>query len=176
MDGMRDPSVKISCLKRRQSFRRRGSSGITLLEVLLTMIILVVGLTMIFQSTRSALQRMTEARELTEAQNASHSVLNELLARTAPIEPEEGRAIGHLPNWRIRVDIYPATQPGLYVLHLSARRYSPEGFFLGVRYQLLRWVPAARVRLPEEVDGFSPFFDSVPFFDTAPSSPFDSLF
>ena len=125
-------------------------NAFTLLEVLLAAAILLVGLTAVLQTTRSALQRMVAARELTEAQNACQSVLNELLAQAAPIRPSEGRTISHLPNWRIRVDIYPSSQSGLYVLHLSAQQFSPiDDTLLGVKYQLLRWVPAERVQLPE---------------------------
>ena len=124
-------------------------SGFTLLEILLTTAILLVGLTAVFQTTRSALQRMTATRELTEAQNACQAVLNELLARSAPIQPEAERTVEHLPHWRIRVDIYPAPQNGLYVLHLSAQQFSPlDETVMETKYQLIRWVPAERVQLP----------------------------
>ena len=140
--------------------------GFTLLEVLLAVAILLVGLTAVFHTSRSALQRMSAARELTEAQNACQSVLNELLAQSAPIQPNEGRTIEHLPNWRIRVDIYPAPQPGLYVLHLSAQQFSStDNTLLGIKYQLLRWVPAERIRLPEpqtEMFGGSEFDNLFP--------------
>ena len=129
------------------------TGGFTLLEVLLTAAILLLGLTAIFQTTRSALQQMSAARELTEAQNACQSVLNELLAQASLIQPNTGRKIEHLPHWSIRVDIYPAPQPGLHVLHLSAQQFSPiDDTLLGVKYQLIRWVPTERVRLPEPVE------------------------
>ena len=146
---MRGSSFQVCCLKTRYLYRRREDNGFTLLEMLLVMTIMVVGLTAVFQTTRSALQRMTLARELTEAQNACQAILNELLARSAPIEPNEGRTVEHLPHWKIRVDIYPASQSDLCVLHLSAQQFSPDGTLRGVRYQLLRWVPAEKVRLPE---------------------------
>ena len=141
--------------KRFQTMNRnhyRGQrSAFTLLEILLAVAILLIGLTAVFQTTRSALQRMSAARELTEAQNACQSVLNELLAQSAPIQPNSGKTIESLPHWRIQVDIYPAPQSGLHVLHLSARQFSPiDNTLLGVKYQLLRWVPTERVRLPEQ--------------------------
>jgi prepilin-type N-terminal cleavage/methylation domain-containing protein len=130
--------------------QREQNSGFTLLEVLLAAAILLIGLTAVFQTSRAALQRMLAARELTEAQNACQSVLNELLAQSALIQPDEGKTIERLPDWRIRVDITPAPQPGLYVLSLSARQFSPiDKRFLGVKYQLIRWVPVERVQLPE---------------------------
>ena len=128
---------------------RRQNSGFTLLEILIAMTILAIGLTAVFQTTRSALRRMALAKELTEAQNACHAVLNELLARSSPIQPEEGKTVEHLPNWKIQVDVYPALQNDLYVLHLSAQHFTPDGTLIGVKYQLLRWVPADRVQLPE---------------------------
>ena len=124
-------------------------NGFTLLEILLTTAILLIGLTAVLQTTRSALQTMVKVRELTEAQNACQAVLNELLARSSPIQPEAGRTIEHLPHWRIRIDIYPAPQNGLYVLHLSAQQFSPvDDTLVETKYQLLRWVSAERVQLP----------------------------
>jgi len=126
------------------------------------MAILLLGLTAVFQTTKLALQRMAMAKELTEAQNACQSVLNELLARSSPIQPEAGKTVEHLPNWKIQVAVYPASQNGLYVLHLSALQFSPEdGTFIGVKYQLLRWVPVERVQFPasEETFGGSEFDD-----------------
>jgi prepilin-type N-terminal cleavage/methylation domain-containing protein len=142
--------------------QRRRNGGFTLLEILLTTVVLLVGLTAVFQTTKLALQRMAISKELTEAQNACQAVLNELLAQSAPIQPEPGKRVAHLPNWKIQVDIYPASQSGLYVLHLSALQFSPEGdTFIGVKYQLLRWVPAERVQLPtsDETFGGSVFDD-----------------
>lgn len=123
--------------------------GFTLIEILLTASILVMGLTAVFQVSRSALQRMTFSRELTAAQNACQSVLNELLAQSAPIRTDAGKTIDDLPDWKIRVDLYPAPQPRLYVLHLSAQQFSPlDGGLLGIQYQLIRWIPIERVWIP----------------------------
>lgn len=135
-------------MKNRIQQHQRG--GFTLLEILLTATILLVGLTAVFQTTKSALQRMAEARDLTEAQSACQAVLNELLAQSAPIQTDWGRSIENLPNWKIKIDIYPASQTGLFVLHLSAQKFSPtDGMLVGVKYQLLRWVPAERVQVAE---------------------------
>lgn len=132
----------------------KSNSGFTLLELLLTMAVLIVGLMAVFQTSQTALQTMAKARELTEAQNACQAVLNELLARSAKIKPDAGRTVEHLPHWRIRVDIYPAPQPELCVLHLSAQQLSPtDGSYIATRYELFRWVPAERVQIPEPEDG-----------------------
>jgi prepilin-type N-terminal cleavage/methylation domain-containing protein len=141
-------------VSRRLRHRTFCKNGFTLVEILITIAILVIGLAAVFQVTRSGLQRMTMSRELTEAQNACQAVLNELLARSVPIQPDAGKTIEHLPHWKIRVDIYPASQSGLYVLHLSAEQFSPEGAFIAVRYQLLRWIPAERVQFPEPSEMF----------------------
>ena len=125
------------------------SGGFTLLEILLTTAILLIGLAAIFQTTRSALQRMAAAKELTDAQMACQTVLNELLAQSTRIKPEVGKTVFHLPHWKIRIDIYPAPQPRLYVLHLSAQQFSPmDGTLLGTKYQLIRWIAAERIGLP----------------------------
>jgi prepilin-type N-terminal cleavage/methylation domain-containing protein len=150
-----------NCMNINSFSRYSGSSssartnGFTLLEILLTTAVLLIGLTAVFQTTRSALQTMAKARELTEAQNACQAVLNELLAQSSPIQPDAERTIEHLPHWRIRIDIYPAPQSGLYVLHLSAQQFSPtDDTLLGVKYQILRWVPAERVHLPDASETF----------------------
>ena len=124
-------------------------TGFTLLEILLTATVLLIGLTAVFQTTRASLQRMVAAKELTEAQNACQVLLNEMLAQSAPMRPGEGITLEHLPDWQVRVDIYPASQAGIYVLHLSAHRHGD------VKYQLLRWVPAERVQVPLPADNGS---------------------
>ena len=132
--------------------QQRKHGGFTLLEILLTMAILLIGMTAVFQTTKSAFRRMAEARELTEAQNACQAVLNALLAQSAPIQPDLGRSVDNLPNWKIKIDLYPAPQNGLFVLHLSALQLSPtDGMLVGTKYQLLRWLPAERV----QIDPFS---------------------
>ena len=151
----------------------RLRNGFTLFEVLLAAAILLFGLTAVFYTTRSALLRMAAARELTEAQNACQSVLNELLAQASPIQPDTGKTIDRLPNWRIRVDIRPAPQPGLYVLHLSAQQFSPkDDTLIGVKYQLLRWVTAERVLIPFEDQLIYPADELQPF----GGNEFDNLF
>jgi prepilin-type N-terminal cleavage/methylation domain-containing protein len=125
--------------------------GFTLLEILLTSAILLIGLTMVFQTSRSALQNFAATQELTAAQNACQSVLNELLAQSAPIRSNEEKIIEGLPHWKIRVDLYPAPQPRLHVLHLSAQQFSPQdSTLLGIKYQLLRWIPSERVWIPPD--------------------------
>jgi len=125
------------------------SGGFTFLEILLTATILLIGLTAVFHTTQSALQRIAAARELTEVQNACNSLLSELLVQAAPIRSDAGKTIPHLPHWKIRVDLYPAPQPRLYVLHLSAQQFShSDGVLLGVKYHLVRWVPIERVWFP----------------------------
>jgi len=135
--------------KYRMTTNRRQRRGFTLLEILLTTAVLLIGLTAVFQTTRSALQRMSAARELTEAQNACQTILNELLAQSAPIRPDTGKTVAQLPHWKIRIDLYPAPQPRLYVLHLSAQQFSPiDRTLIGIKYQLIRWIPVERVWFP----------------------------
>jgi len=71
-----------------------------------------------------------------------------------------------LPNWKIKIDIYPASQSGLYVVHLLAQQFSPaDGMLVGVKYQLLRWVPAERVQVAESsempITGTGDIFDDL---------------
>jgi type II secretory pathway pseudopilin PulG len=120
--------------------------GFTLLEILLSFTVLLIGLTAILQTTRSALRNLAAAKELTEIQIACQTELNELLAQSSPIKPDLGKAVLGLPNWKIRIDLYPAPQPELYVLHLSAQQFTPPNNELPeIKYQLLRWIPSVRV-------------------------------
>ena len=124
-------------------------SGFTLLEILLTTTVLLVGLTAVLHTSRLALRKIAEARELTEVQNACHSLLSELLVQAAPIRPDAGKTIPHLPQWKIRVDLYHSPQSRLYVLHLSAQKLSSQDDMrFGVKYQVIRWIPIERVWFP----------------------------
>ena len=124
-------------------------NGFTLFEILLTTMVLLVGLSVVFHTTRSALQRLSAAREQAEIQNTCQTILHELLAQSAPIRPDPGKTIPHLPHWKIRIDLYPAPQSRLYVLHLSAQQFSPQdNLLLGVHYHLIRWIPIERVWFP----------------------------
>ncbi|MCL2004982.1 MAG: prepilin-type N-terminal cleavage/methylation domain-containing protein [Planctomycetaceae bacterium] len=131
-----------------QKLEFHRKTGFTLLEVLLAVAVLFIGLMAVFQTTRSALQTMNTAKELAEAQNACQALLNELLAQSAPIQADEGKAIERLPDWQIQVEIYPAPQTGLYVLHLSVLHGSEMQ--RDVKYQLVRWLPEERVQVSAE--------------------------
>ena len=124
-------------------------SGFTLLEVVLTISVLLIGLTIVLQTARSALQNTTTAKELAEAQNACQALLNELLAQSIPIQAHEGKPIERLPDWHIRIDINPAPQAGMYVLHLSVQHRSEPQH--GIKYHLIRWVPEERVQVSTEM-------------------------
>ena len=66
-----------------------------------------------------------------------------------------------LTNWKISVQVYDSSRPGLSTVHISAQKYLPDGVTAyGVLCQLLRWVPQNKVEIPQTdatidpIDGF----------------------
>jgi prepilin-type N-terminal cleavage/methylation domain-containing protein len=125
-------------------------NGYTLLEVLIAAAVLLLGLTVVFSITRSAQRQSAAAANLAAAQLACQTALNELLAQQLPIKPVVFQAVEGLPDWRLSVMISPSSRPELYVLHVNAQKFTPQGVPTGAAYQLFRWVPQFRVELPQE--------------------------
>jgi prepilin-type N-terminal cleavage/methylation domain-containing protein len=124
--------------------------GYTLLEILIATAILLLGLTAILGIMRSTHQRSVAAADLADAQLACQTLLNELLAQQSRIKPIPAKPIEGLPDWNITVAVYPATQPGLFTVHVTAQKFdSNTKMPAGRMYQLLRWVPQDRVEIPE---------------------------
>ncbi|MDR0704135.1 MAG: prepilin-type N-terminal cleavage/methylation domain-containing protein [Planctomycetaceae bacterium] len=124
--------------------------GYTLLEILIATAILLLGLTAILGIMRSTHQRSVAAADLADAQLACQTLLNEFLAQQSRIKPMEAKPIEGLPNWKITAAVYPATQPGLFTIHVTAQKFDFNTKMpTGIMYQLLRWVPQDRVEIPE---------------------------
>ncbi|MDR2706908.1 MAG: prepilin-type N-terminal cleavage/methylation domain-containing protein [Planctomycetaceae bacterium] len=124
--------------------------GYTLLEILMATAILLLGLTAILGIMRSTHQRSVAAADLADAQLACQTLLNELLAQQSRIKPIPAKPIEGLPDWKITVTVYPATQSGLFTVHVIAQKFdSKTQMPVGIMYQLFRWVPQDRVEIPE---------------------------
>ncbi len=133
----------------------------TLLEVLMATAVLALGLAAIFGVSNAALRKSVDAAELADAQLACQTKLNELLARQAPIKATPATDMEELTNWKISVQVYDSSRPGLSTVHISAQKYLPDGVTAyGVLCQLLRWVPQNKVEIPQTdatidpIDGF----------------------
>lgn len=124
--------------------------GYTLLEILMATAILLLGLTAILGIMRSTHQRSVAAADLADAQLACQTLLNELLAQQSRIKPIPAKPIEGLPDWKITVTVYPATQSGLFTVHVIAQKFdSKTQMPVGIMYQLFRWVPQDRIEIPE---------------------------
>lgn len=123
-------------------------NGYTLLEVLISTAILVIGLSAVLGVVRSAQQKSAAAADLATAQLACQTVLNELMAQQNPLTFVQGKTIDGLPDWKINIEIRTAQQPELRAVHVLAQKYTPQGEFIGTMYQLVRWFPASRIREP----------------------------
>lgn len=153
-----------------QKTLRRRPAAYTLLEILVSLSILVIGIAAIFGISSAARKRAVASSDLAVAQLACHSTLNELLAREEPLRLEPPKAIEGLPDWKLQIDFRPAPRQGLYTVQLTARKYDPRGDWpAGPVYRLVRWVPEHRVeveQLSDEIEGVdlfgNPFQDAMP--------------
>lgn len=130
--------------------RSAKSKGYTLLEVLMAAAVLVIGLSAVLGLMRSAQQRSAAAADLAAAQLACETVLNELLAQQQPLTFVQGKPIDGLPDWRINIEVRATAQPELRAVHLLAQRYTVDGELAGTKYELIRWLPASRIQLPQD--------------------------
>lgn len=128
-------------------------SGYTLLEIVIATGVLVIGLAAVFGMAQSARKKSVAASDLASVQLVCQTTLNELLARQSPIEAFAPKNLVEVPEWKIALWIYPSPQTGIYVLHLTTQKFTASGDpYSGSQYQLIRWVPQHRVRLPDPED------------------------
>ncbi len=123
--------------------------GFTLLEVILALGIFLGALAVIGELSRAALDNARMTRETCEAQLLCESILAEVVAGIAPLEPVYGAPIESAnvegdPPWFYSLDIVPIDQEGLLALEVTVTREYPTGQ-RPVSVTLVRWMvdPAA---------------------------------
>ena len=118
--------------------------GFTLLEVILALGIFLGALAVIGELSRAALDNARMTRETCEAQLLCESILAEVVAGIAPLEPVYGAPIVSAnvegdPPWLYSLDVLPVDQDGLVALEVTVtREYAPGQRPVSVT--LVRWM------------------------------------
>ncbi|MGL4943489.1 MAG: hypothetical protein ACRC46_09900 [Thermoguttaceae bacterium] len=99
--------------------------GYTLIEVLVTTAVLVVGLGSVMQLSALTLREAQVASEISLAEMACQSHLATLMATNKPIARHTVVAIPDLPHWTLTVTVVPSQVRGVATLTLNARRGQP---------------------------------------------------
>jgi len=88
-------------------------AGYSLLEVLLALVVLVIGIAALTSLIDHAQSDAQIAAELSAAQIACQTRLNEMLGGVRPIVPVSNEPVPNLPYWFFSVDLQPAEKIGL---------------------------------------------------------------
>lgn len=148
-------------MKTRAFVRRRKSTGFTLMEVLLSLGVLMFGLSVVFQLITVSQNAAVGAEELAIVQLAVQTQMNEVLASNH--DSLSTRNLGRIPNvknWEMRIEKFPLKQPGVVGIRIRAEKHDDSAFRSDHYYELVRWVlgPAPSFKddaLSEEAASFS---------------------
>jgi prepilin-type N-terminal cleavage/methylation domain-containing protein len=124
--------------------------GYTLIEILVSMSVLLIGLSAVLGVMRSAQRKANDSADLATAQQSCLTTLNELLAAQEPIRPLSGIPINGLPRWSITVEVFPTQYEELRAVAVAAVKSLSQDGETAVMYQLVRWVPSDKIALPQE--------------------------
>lgn len=139
--------------------------GFTLLEMLVATAILVVGLAAVMRLVSISRSRSAAAAELAVAQAACQTKLSELMASDQPVTTGAAQRIDGLPNWRMTISVGASGFVDLAMVVVTAQQYDIDPHTGGIgratdlRFDLYRWAPVDRVRLPDGGTGTGLFED-----------------
>ena len=102
-------------------------SAYTLIEVLVALTVLIIGFSALATMTNQARQSARAAEELSTAQLACQTRINELLSGIRTITPVFNEAVTGLDNWFLTVELFPATKPGVTAVRVQMSRNQPPG-------------------------------------------------
>ncbi len=92
----------------RHSGQRRIHDGFSLLEVLVSLVIISVSLAAVFQSLSGATRLAVQRENLHEAVRVAHNLLNDAeLLKEAVDRTELQDVVAHAPQWRYRIQAEP---------------------------------------------------------------------
>lgn len=138
-------------IRMRNQLESRGRSGLSLLEVILSIAILGGALTVIghlyFLGYRSALQ----VRIRSEANVLVDSTVAELVAGVLPLESTSDVQIESSPGWTYSVSLEPSLQSGLFMATVSVKKSNVESN-IGTSVSVVRFIPDPDYE-PEEDEG-----------------------
>ncbi|MDR1385572.1 MAG: prepilin-type N-terminal cleavage/methylation domain-containing protein [Planctomycetaceae bacterium] len=125
-------------------------SGYTLIEILLSLTVLTAGLAALSAMTSRAGRTAAAAEELSSAQLACKTRINEILAGAKPIAPTFREPISGLEHWFLSIELMPTNKPELTAVSVSASRErlpSDTNSRMGGanRFEITIWINNARI-------------------------------
>lgn len=113
--------------------------GMTLLEVLLALMVLVVALSGIAALTSLGRQSGADARDLTMAQLLCEGKMAEIAAGVTAPTNSQGQ-FPNEPDWMFSITATPAGTPGLLNVRVSVTQ-DPATYTQPLGFELVRWIP-----------------------------------
>lgn len=139
----------------RSGFSRRG--GFSLLEMIVASGILLACLVVLGRLAAEGRHHVDDIENLSQAQLACQTRLNELLCGAHSLEAVENEPLAELPGWAVSVSVEPLQRSGVSAVRVTVAKERDEEASgledrpLGPQFTLVRWVrdPQATA-LPEE--------------------------
>ncbi|MGL6225588.1 MAG: prepilin-type N-terminal cleavage/methylation domain-containing protein [Thermoguttaceae bacterium] len=116
--------------------------GFTLLEILVSLSILLIGLLAVSKLSDLAQRESLSAEELATVQLATQTKMNEVLVHVGqPIVPILAEPISGVRDWSLSLQVFPTARSGLSAVHIRAEKagLSRQPDF-SERFDLVRWV------------------------------------
>lgn len=114
-------------------------SGMTLLEVMLALLVLVVAMGGISTLVTLGRQSGADARDLTMGQLLCEGKMAEIAAGVTPPTNTQGR-FPNDPDWTFSVSSSSAGTPGLLIVRVTVTQ-DPATYTEPLEFALVRWVP-----------------------------------
>ena len=131
-------------------YRVNARAGYTLIEVIIAMAVLIAGFAALTMMVNRARQAAIAAEELSIAQLACQTRVNEMLAGVRPIGPAFNEPVAELDHWHMTTELFPTTKPGLTAVRVQLFRERQPGDVSGRRaatglFEITSWVDNSRL-------------------------------
>ena len=137
-------NLSISCKN-----RNNARAGYTLIEVLVALAVLIAGFTALSTMTNHARRAAIAAEELSVAQLACQTRINEMLAGIRPVAAAFNESVPELDHWYMTTELFSATKPGLTTVRIQMHRErqpGDTGGFGGTNsFEITSWIDNTRL-------------------------------
>ena len=132
----RSPSAKSRTLIQQHSALNKHSTlcalrsalkGYTLIEVLVSLVVLIIGFSALTTMTTRARRAAIAAEELSTVQLACQTRVNEMLAGVRPFGATFNEPVTGLDDWLLTIELYPASKPGITAMRVQMSRQRQPG-------------------------------------------------